>query len=322
MRSHFALTQGMAVLAGATAGVTIATDVCEAVTIAADNASNPAYADGWQPGDNGGFGFSGWDMSGTYTSPIQHSLDGSSPYIHNQLGTAWTLFNPNAPGQGSPNLPADGTDISQAGRGFAPLQIGDTITTIIDNPTERRFFRGYTVRLNTGGGNTVYAGTPQTRLAIGTFEYFTYGRWYAGAASGIGGGGTSLLDTDTDAGLRIDVSLTGADEFTLTMTPLDNPAMAFLTSGTLAGSGPINWIEFELFNTDSDFHPSLADAPQATDFYIRSIEINNQATRVPESGTLPLLGAGAAALLLLRRRFLKGLRTSALALWCFRLVHG
>jgi hypothetical protein len=38
-----------------------------AVVVAADNASNSSYIDGWQAGDNGGVGFGPWtfDFSGT-----------------------------------------------------------------------------------------------------------------------------------------------------------------------------------------------------------------------------------------------------------------
>jgi hypothetical protein len=162
------------------------------------------------------------------------------------------------------------------------------VRLIVDNPTERNFFRGYTVRFNTGGGNTVYAGVPQSRLAVGTFEYFTNGQWYATGT----GGNPSLFDTDTDAGMQIDFSLTGADTYSLKMTPLDNPGIAFSKNGTLEGTGTIDWIEFEHFNTDSDFYPTTIAgvAPQATDFYIRSMSIV-----VPEPGTTSMVVVGAAA---------------------------
>jgi hypothetical protein len=171
-----------------------------------DEGHTRSQADGWQAGDNGGFGFTGWGFNGTYNSVVQHTLDGTSPY--NQLGLAWTLYNPNGPAVGSPNPPEGGTDISRAGRGFAQgaLQVGQTISAVIDNPTERRFFRGYTIRLVSGGHNTSYGDpTAVSRLAVGTFEYFTYGRWYSP-------GNTSLFDTDTDAGMRLDITLTGANE--------------------------------------------------------------------------------------------------------------
>src|SRR5688500_13977621 len=57
---------------------------------AADSAADPVYADGWQAGDNGGFGFGPWDFSGTYNSPVGQAINSTSPY--NQLGTAWTVY--------------------------------------------------------------------------------------------------------------------------------------------------------------------------------------------------------------------------------------
>jgi hypothetical protein len=256
-----------------------------AALIAADSATNAAYDDGWQAGDNGGFGWGPWNFSGTYNTPVGQTIDiFSAP---NDLGRAWTLFNADAP----PG-PGMGTDIAQAGRALTggPLQVGQTISVVIDNPTERRFFRGYTVRFNTGGGNTVYAGVPVSRLAVGTFEYFTDGKWYA-----IGtGGNPTLFDVDTNEGMRIDVTLTAVDSFRLVMTPLNNPGIAYSKVGTLDGpaGSPIDWVEFESFNTDSDWYPALSLTGGETDFYISDMQVSI----IPEPSTtaLGLFGAGAA----------------------------
>jgi len=263
---------------------------------AADFPTDPAYADGWQAGDNGGFGFTGWGFNGTYTSAVQNNMS-TSPY--NALGTpVWTLFNPVAPAHGSPNppdtVPPTG-DIVRAGRGIVGgLQIGQTFSTTVDNPTERQFFKGYTIRLVSGGKNTEYNGTAVSRLAVGTFEYFSYGKWYAAGASNPG---TTLFDTDTSAaGMRLDVTLTGANTYSLTMTPLANPLAAYSQSGTLAGTGTIDWIEYELYNTDSDWNPGVAPNPQNTDFYIGGMSI------VPEPSSLAFFGLGSAGLLFMRRR--------------------
>jgi hypothetical protein len=232
---------------------------------------DPVYADGWQAGDNGGFGLGPWDFHLTYNSPVQQAINSTSPY--NQLGTAWTLFNPKGP---EPNSSGEGTDLGQAGRLIiGDLQPGQTISVVIDNPTERRFFRGYTVRFNSGGGNTIFGGAATARLAVGTFDYFTNGQWYASGS----GGNPTLFDTDTDEGTRIDLTLTGVDTFNLVMTPLDNPGAAYSKSGTLEGmaGSPINWIEFEMYNTDSDFYPDPSPDPQPTDFYISSIQITGPA---------------------------------------------
>lgn len=278
------------VIGGATA---YASAMSYAATLAFDTATDAAYDDGWQAGDNGGFGFGAWNFDGTYTSPLQQTTDIFSP--PNNLGRAWTLYNPNGSAVGTANPPQGGTDIARAGRGFPALVPGDTLHVVIDNPTERRFFRGYTVRLNTGGSNVCYAGdncsTPAfdpgasaERFAVGTFEYFTYGKWFSTDGS------PTLFDTDTHHGMRIDFTLTTANTFALKMTPLDNPAIAYSDTGTLKGSGPINWIEFNLYNTDSDYYPTAVSPGGETDFYISNMWI----IPIPEpaSAVLFVLGAG------------------------------
>ena len=189
-----------------------------AATMAFDTATDAAYDDGWQAGDNGGFGFGAWDFTGTYNTPVGQTMD---IFSHpNDLGRAWTLFNADAP----PG-PGTGTDIAQAGRRIpGGLKAGDTLHVVIDNPTERRFFRGYTVRFNTGGGNTVFAGTPAKphgRRFVRARRHA--GDWYATGT----GGDPTLFDTDTNHGMRIDFTLTGVNTFNLKMTPLNNPAIAY-----------------------------------------------------------------------------------------------
>jgi hypothetical protein len=268
--------------------------MCYAVQLAFDSADDPVYASGWNEGQNGGFGFGPWNFDGTsvnlvYDTQESHEVDnglksgtsGSSPF--NDIGKAWTIYNFNGKSKLPDNPPTGGTDIARAGRSFSPLQPSQTLSVIIDNPTQQAFFRGYFVRLNGGGGSICYGGaacTPGTspvgRFGIGTFEYFTYGQWFMTDAPSV-----PLFDTDyagqvgTDSGMRLDFTLTGADTFEATMTPLDNPAAAFTHSGPLGNPGvPIDWIEFTFFNTDSDFYPTMVPADaRATDFYIRSIEI-------------------------------------------------
>jgi hypothetical protein len=303
MRSHFSLGRGVliACAAGATAGPL--TD--SFAQVASDSPNNAAYNDGWQPGDNGGFGFGAWNMDGTYTSIIQHSLDDGlklgtqASSQHNDLGKAWTLHNPAGP---TPSPEAnDGTDISRAGRALlTPLQVGQTVSVTVDNPTERNFFRGWTIRLITGGANLGYAGdnpsTPvfdpgsiSSRLNIGTFEYFTYGRWFGP------NGNTSLFDTDTNDGLQIDVTLTGVDSYALTMTSPGNAP--YMTSGALAGpaGASIDWIGFDYYGTDSDTYPILKVPRGETDLYISNMQV------IPEPGSLMLLTA-AGGMTLGRRR--------------------
>jgi hypothetical protein len=261
--------------------------MCYALQLGYDDASDAAYNDGWQAGDDGGTGILGaWDFSGTYNTPPpgQQGLDdglktvagNSSPY--NDIGRAWTVFNANASNVttampsgttiGPDNPPSTGTDISQPGRAIiGGLPVGATLKMVIDNPTERRYYRGWTIKLNNGGASGCFNGdnctTPNydpgsitKRMGIGTFEYFTYGKWYADWT----GGGPPLFDTDTDAGMRIEFTLTAIDTFNLSMIPLDNPGNTYTTSGTMTdGTGKtIDWIEFEFYNTDSDYYPQIA----------------------------------------------------------------
>jgi hypothetical protein len=76
--------------------------------------------------------------------------------------------------------------------------------------------------------------------------------------------------------MRLDFTLTGVETFSLTVTPLDNPAAAFTGSGSLdnAGSGPVDWIGFQHFGSESD-------DGFPTDFYIRSLEVSGPS---PASG--------------------------------------
>ena len=256
--------------------------MCYAVRLAFDSASDPVYATGWQEGDAGGTGFGPWSFDGTsidlvYGAAPAHQIDNglqtgsqnSSPY--NNIGRAWTIYNFNGSAVGPSNLPQDATDFTRAGRALpAPLQAGQTISVVIDNPIERRFKRGYSINLNSGGGNVCFNGesctpgvSPVIRWDIGTFEYFSDGQW----------GNTTLNDQETDAGMRIDFTLTGSNSFRYTMTPLDNPSLAWTSTGNLPAGNPIDWIQFQLNNTDSDFYPNIVAGPQATDFYIRSLEV-------------------------------------------------
>jgi hypothetical protein len=270
MKSHFSINGGVAVACAVAGASTMLNGNCSAQTFsAADYATNSTYAGGWQPGNNGGYGFGPWSMDGTSTSPIQNAIDSTSPY--DPFGVAWAIYNP----AGKTNISDtcntnNGTDISRVGRACPALQVGQTFSTVVANPTQESFYRGYTIRLVSGGDNTTY-GNAGTRLAVGTFEYFTYGRWYAAGNSSVG---TALFDKDTATnGMELDVTLTDTNSYHLVMTPVGNPGKAYTQDGTLNGSGPVDWIEYEFYNTDSDFYPTVCPEPLRTDFYIKDMTI-------------------------------------------------
>ena len=277
-RYFFRRLAAVCAVSGATAW---SSAMCYAVQLAHDDATDPVYADGWQAGDNGGFGFQPWDFttddSGTGIQN-EHRMDGvppATPTSFNSLGTAWTLDNTTGP---------PGGDVARAGRGFSPLQVGQTLKVVIDNPTAERFFRGYFVRFNgrngmTGDGNICYGGNPCTpgtnptrKLNLRTFEYFTYGQWGVENGATPNFHNTTLFNTDTAAaGAEVDVTVTAADAYQLTVTPFGSPAAAYTETGPLADPGqPIDWIEFTFFNTT---HQAGVDS----EFFIRSLEIDGSA---------------------------------------------
>jgi hypothetical protein len=300
MRSHFSIKGGVAVACAVAGTSTILNGNCSAQPfIAADFATNSAYAGGWSAGQNGGYGFGPWDMSGSYTSSPQTAIDSTSPY--DPFGVGWTLYNPVAPPAGCPNLPdsvAPVGDISRAGRAIpnGGLQVGQTFSTIISNPTERHFYKGYTIRLVNGTQNTYNGGAPVTQLGVGEFEYFSYGRWYTSQT--YSSGRTSLFDTDTTTnGMELDVTMTDTNSYHLVMTPLGNPGNAYTEDGTFTTNASVNWIEYELYNTDSDFYnftngiPSVTTncTPARTDFYIKSMTITGLTLNIQQAGANVIL---------------------------------
>ena len=291
MKSHFALS-GKAAVACAVAGATgLLNGNSSAQTfIAADYATNSTYAAGWSAGQNGGYGFGPWSMDYTSTNLIQNAIDSTSTY--DPFGKAWTLFNPVAPAIGSPNPPDTGTgaptgDISRAGRALpnGGLQVGQTFTTIIANPTERKFYRGYTIVLSSDSDNIQYGGAG-TSVAVGMFDYYLPGQWYT--LQTFSTGSTPLLDTDTAGGMQLDVTLTSTNSYHLVMTPLTNPGIAYSEDGTFTNS-PINWVTYQLYNTDSDWYPSVCPSPQRTDFYIKSMAVSGLALSIQSAGTNVIL---------------------------------
>ncbi|HKW27707.1 MAG TPA: hypothetical protein VJT54_00080 [Verrucomicrobiae bacterium] len=286
MRSHFTLPRGVTAACAVAGATAVLSGNCSAGTfIAADYATNATYASGWSAGQNGGYGFGAWSFTtdvDTNGVPIQNAMDRTSPY--DPFGAAWTLYNPIGPAVGSPNPPDTGTgaptgDVSRAGRALPTggLRVGQTFSTIVSNPTERKFFRGYTIILSTGSDNIVYGGVG-TAIGVGTFDYYVAGGWYT--LPTFKTGGTGLFDTDTTTnGMELDITITSTNSYHLVMTPLTNPGIAYSEDGTYTNS-VINWVTYQLYNTDSDFYnftngiPAVCTNPQRTDFYIQSMTVS------------------------------------------------
>jgi hypothetical protein len=260
-----------------------------------DSASDPVYSDGWQAGDNGGFGFTPWNFDGfaQYANPgfkmiddgLQNGTQFSNPF--NNIGRAWTLGS-------TPN--DDG--VSQVGRGFS-LGIGETLKVVIDNPTEREALKGYSVRLigGTGGlnGNScvpwVYPCSPEGR-PVPKMSFFTYtyyndlvGDWIIDDAP-TRFTQPGICDTDTAAGAAISVTRTGANTYDLVVDSFGGADFVSAGRTFLNHGAEVDWIEFTFYNTVSD---TGMPPTTATDFYISEMSIVPE----PRCGTLLVFGVTA-----------------------------
>jgi hypothetical protein len=112
------------------------------------------------------------------------------------------------------------------------------------------------------------------------------------AVNDAGGSTTSSLSPNTSAvaGMKLDLTLTSAITYSLTLTPLSNPAAAYSQNGTL--SGPINWVQFRSYDTASSGPNDTAD----------NFGISYMTISVPEPSTFALIGLGFGGILFFRRR--------------------
>jgi hypothetical protein len=270
MRSHF-VTSSAAIACALSGATAMMTGISSAQVVASDHATDPTYAGGWAAGQNGGSGFGAWSFNATDPAgaPLQAMSSASA------IGTAWTLFNTNS-----------SSGLANAGRSITGgLLPGQTFETVIQNPGANNFFRGFDI-LFTGGPDNNAAGVNTAALRLSVFNYGTQ-FWNI---NDVGSTATPLsAPTTAVAGMRVDLTLTSATTYSLTMTPL-NGAGAYSHNGTFAG--PITWVDFREWDTASS-GPSDA----ANNFGISYMTVS-----VPEPCSLALIGLGCGGLLFFRRR--------------------
>ena len=241
--------------------------------VAADYATNSAYASGWSAGQNGGYGFGPWSFDRTDATPAgqYQGISASSA-----LGRSWTLLTHD-----------DHTGLANAGRAIpGGLQPGQTLELMIANPTGYYFYRGFDLCCLNGTNNNA-GGVNTAALRMQVFAYFVTD-WKITDNSGTTA--TPLdLSTTGPAGMKFDLTLVSTNTYSVTLSPFSDPSQAYTQAGTLTTSLPINWINFRLYwNTSS----GLSDT--ANNFEVSGITISGPTLNIQQAGTnvvLSWLGA-------------------------------
>jgi len=235
-----------------------------------DNASNSAYSDGWQTGDNGGTGFGAW----TLTGPTNTSQGG--------------FFIGNSKNNGDDDGNGDG-DINTTGDKAWGLYAnsGQTASAVRSFSSALSVGQSFSLRMDNGwidSGGTVGFGL-QNASNTNRFEFYFVGGASKYQRNDSGGVQNTTLDF-TDGGLTIVFTLTGTNTYTATVTAYYDSGTSPQTdtfSGTLLNSGAIE--KLRVFNYN-------AGSGGAHDAFFNSIA-------VPEPAALSLLALSG---MLLRRR--------------------
>lgn len=243
-----------------------------AAVVAWDGASDPAYADGWQAGDNGGTGFLPWQFENLYDPASAARLTAQFVATNTFVdipasGPAW--------GQGSDNRPFYNATATAIRPLAAPLETGQTLSFKLDNPVldplDRRDVSGMVVRLFNDEEEAKFALFAQSNFQAAHWTIYDLDR---------NGVDTGLSTTDTaGGGLRFSLTLTGPETYELTLDPLDGAAPVALTGTLLRPGLPVTQLRFVIYGNGS-----------ATDGS-RELYVNNLSI-VPEPSMLLALGAG------------------------------
>jgi hypothetical protein len=224
-----------------------------------DDASNAAYNDGWQTGDNGGSGFGGWILNGPGDANVSHggfvvgsssgNAGGSSGNIDTG-GRSWGMYANSAQGVEAIRPLTGGS-----------LLVGQKITLSIDT--------GF---INSGSqeGFALQAPSPFVpTIALNRLQFFfTGGDPSYTLVDNTGSHNTGIPFTGN--GLSFAFTLTGVETYSLDVTPNDGATTNFTgTLSTPAGSG-IDRIRFFDFNegsgqsSDGDFFANILTVPEAS----------------------------------------------------------
>ena len=298
MRSHFipATARTKSVKSSLISGAAIACAVTGATALMPNTATAQVAYDtastygSWTAGSTGGTGFGAWSFNGT-TDPNGVSDPGGQQGLSSAgaIGSAWTMFNlGNPPSEGISDV---GRSITEAGG----LQIGQRFETVLQNPSLSGGYYTYTgwdILFGNATDNNP-AGVNTSAIRAQVFNYYNGAQnWAVNDSTYVAHSHPTTMTgpTTAAAGVRLDLTLTSATTYELTMTPL-NGATAYTLDSTY--SGPINYINYRLYNQASG---GLNDV--ANNLGISYMEIQS----VPEPTSVALLGLGFGGLLFLRRK--------------------
>jgi hypothetical protein len=255
---------------GLAAAVVLAGGTARGAEPAADNASQGDYSDGWQAGDNGGFGFLPWMMTSTGgTGGVGSSTangDARAPAgdIDSAGGRAWWVStkSPNGSGGGS---------IEATRRLIGALGVGQRVSFDLD---------GYPNTVNADAFTVILGNANGPRWSVGMDAFFTR------FDDGVTPGGVKLAPL-TFEGIHVDVTLTGPDSLEIAARVLGEAEPVVVHAALSGASGsPIDRITF------GDYL-SLGSVDA---FYVNNLAVT------PEPGVAGALLFGSGLLVMRRRR--------------------
>jgi len=247
-----------------------------ATIVAADEADNTPYNDGWQTGDNGGTGFGAWTLTQT-----SGSIDGFNGQF---IGTSAN----NGDGTTSPNIDTGGKAFGEYGNtgnaavAYRAFGVGEMYNNSVfhfamDNGD---IDNGDSVGLTLRNGDA--NASPANYNTGARFEFLFLGGnsdYEYIDSTGVHDSGIAFTST----GLQLSLRLIGTDQYTLTVSNGNSTALLGTYSGTLEGTAGSSIDSFAVFNND-------AGSGGAHDAFFNSFSVD--AVPEPTVVVLFVLGGG------------------------------
>ncbi|MFH0953835.1 MAG: PEP-CTERM sorting domain-containing protein [Verrucomicrobiota bacterium] len=244
-----------------------------AANTASDNASDAVYNDAWTTGDNGGTGFGSWTLGGAF----------------NSFWIGDSTLN------GNPPTPNEGINVSGESFGLWSYTNGSGLAEGVRSFTGGALAVGQVFKISMDNG-WIDSGIPGTvGVALQNSSGENLWEWYF-----VGGGPSYQINQNggavnsgyayTERGIALSFGLVGSTNFVLDVTGPQWGTSSFTGSLLSAASGE-SVDRFRVFSANASPGGSAN-----WDFFVNSMEV------IPEPGTLGLVGAALAGLLIFRRR--------------------